>query len=132
MNLLSAVILYFMTVGGVRGFAFTLGLTTIIDVMVVIWFTHPVMELLAKVPFFRDGHKASGLSPDRIEVTPRYRGAGRISGPKADAAGTPDFGTPEQDRELVTAQSVTPAPRAGLGAAACGSRSPRRARRSGR
>jgi preprotein translocase subunit SecD len=110
-NLLSAVILYFMTVGGVRGFAFTLGLTTIIDVMVVIWFTHPMMELLAKVPFFRDGHKASGLSPDRIEVTPRYRGAGRISGPKTDTADVPDFGSPEPDRELVTAQSVNPAPR---------------------
>ncbi|MFI8523578.1 protein translocase subunit SecD [Promicromonospora sukumoe] len=110
-NLLSAVILYFMTVGGVRGFAFTLGLTTIIDVMVVIWFTHPVMELLAKVPFFRDGHKASGLSADRIEVTPRYRGAGRVSSPKADTADVPDFGSPEPDRELVTAQSVNPAPR---------------------
>ncbi|MFI9486406.1 protein translocase subunit SecD [Promicromonospora sp. NPDC052451] len=108
-NLLSAVILYFMTVGGVRGFAFTLGLTTIIDVMVVIWFTHPVMELLAKVPFFRDGHKASGLSPDRIEVTPRYRGAGRFSGPDAAPAGGADAEVPE--RELVTAQSVSPAPR---------------------
>ena len=110
-NLLSAVILYFMTVGGVRGFAFTLGLTTIIDVMVVIWFTHPVMELLAKVPFFRDGHKASGLSPDRIEVTPRYRGAGRISGPTSEESDAPEHGTPEPERELVTAQSLTPAPR---------------------
>ena len=111
-NLLSAVILYFMTVGGVRGFAFTLGLTTIIDVMVVIWFTHPMMELLAKVPFFRDGHKWSGLSADRIEVTPRYRGAGRLSGGKPDeTTDAPDLGTAEPDRELVTAQSVTPAPR---------------------
>ncbi len=110
-NLLSAVILYFMTVGGVRGFAFTLGLTTIIDVMVVIWFTHPVMELLAKVPFFRDGHKASGLSPDRIEVTPRYRGAGRISAPSAGVSDAPDHAASEPERELVTAQSVTPAPR---------------------
>ncbi|WP_253837188.1 protein translocase subunit SecD [Promicromonospora thailandica] len=107
-NLLSAVILYFMTVGGVRGFAFTLGLTTIIDVMVVIWFTHPVMELLAKVPFFRDGHKASGLSADRIESPPRYRGAGRFSGPAtADAP----VDAPQDERELVTAQSVAPAPR---------------------
>lgn len=79
-NLLSAIILYFMTVGGVRGFAFTLGLTTVIDILVVIWFTHPVMELLAKVPFFRDGHKWSGLSPDRLRISsgPRYKGAGRV------------------------------------------------------
>ncbi|WP_344105012.1 protein translocase subunit SecD [Myceligenerans crystallogenes] len=91
-NLLSAVILYFMTVGGVRGFAFTLGLTTIIDVLVVIWFTHPVMELIAKIPFFRDGHKASGLAPDRLQTSsgPRYKGAGRVdweqpSAPSDDA-----------------------------------------------
>lgn len=110
-NLLSAIILYFMTVGGVRGFAFTLGLTTIIDVMVVIWFTHPVMELLAKVPFFRDGHKASGLSPDRLDAAP-YRGAGRFAGPKQDAVEPADAGTPGRERELVSAQSVPPAPRA--------------------
>lgn len=109
-NLLSAVILYFMTVGGVRGFAFTLGLTTIIDVMVVIWFTHPVMELLAKVPFFRDGHKASGLSADRLDVGSRYRGAGRFAGPTKDVD-APDVDAPERERELVTAQSVAPAPR---------------------
>jgi preprotein translocase subunit SecD len=108
-NLLSAVILYFMTVGGVRGFAFTLGLTTIIDVMVVIWFTHPVMELLAKVPFFRDGHKWSGLSPDRLDAAP-YRGAGRFAGPKP-VAETAGDGAPGRERELVSAQSVPPAPR---------------------
>ncbi|WP_419706681.1 protein translocase subunit SecD [Promicromonospora sp. NFX87] len=105
-NLLSAVILYFMTVGGVRGFAFTLGLTTIIDVMVVIWFTHPVMELLAKVPFFRDGHKASGLSADRLDVAPRYRGAGQFSGPQSAVADAPVADAPDRERELVSAQSV--------------------------
>ncbi len=110
-NLLSAVILYFMTVGGVRGFAFTLGLTTIIDVMVVIWFTHPVMELLAKVPFFRDGHKWSGLSPDRLDVAPRYRGAGRFSGPKDEVVDAPVADAPDRERELVSAQSVSSAPR---------------------
>ncbi|WP_460707390.1 protein translocase subunit SecD [Myceligenerans halotolerans] len=79
-SLLSAIILYFMTVGGVRGFAFTLGLTTVIDILVVIWFTHPMMELIAKVSFFRDGHKWSGLSPDRLQLSsgPRYKGAGRV------------------------------------------------------
>lgn len=110
-NLLSAVILYFMTVGGVRGFAFTLGLTTIIDVMVVIWFTHPVMELLSKVPFFRDGHKASGLSADRLDVAPRYRGAGQFSGPQSAVADAPVADAPDRERELVSAQSVSKAPR---------------------
>ncbi|MBL0885742.1 protein translocase subunit SecD [Myceligenerans indicum] len=97
-NLLSAVILYFMTVGGVRGFAFTLGLTTVIDILVVIWFTHPMMELLAKVPFFRDGHKASGLSPDRMRVSsgPRYKGAGRVEWQPA-AAGASSGDAEEAD-----------------------------------
>ncbi|ACZ30693.1 protein-export membrane protein SecD [Xylanimonas cellulosilytica DSM 15894] len=83
-NLISAVILYFLAVGGVQGFAFTLGLTTVIDVMVVVWFTHPVMELLAKVRFFRDGHIASGLNRGRLALTaakPRYAGAGRVAMP---------------------------------------------------
>ena len=112
-NLLSAVILYFMTVGGVRGFAFTLGLTTIIDIMVVFWFTHPVMELLAKLPFFRDGHPASGLSSDRLDLDtrPRYRGAGSFSGPKTAVADAPGSATPERDRELVPASSGPPTPR---------------------
>ncbi|ARU53049.1 preprotein translocase subunit SecD [Cellulosimicrobium cellulans] len=81
-NLISAVVLYFLAVGGVQGFAVTLGLTTIIDVAVVFWFTHPVMELVARVPFFRDGHKWSGLSPDRLQTRgPRYVGAGKVVGP---------------------------------------------------
>lgn len=82
-NLISAVVLYYLAVGGVQGFAFTLGLTTIIDVAVVFWFTHPVMELISKVPFFRDGHAASGLSPERLRTStgPRYMGAGRVATP---------------------------------------------------
>ncbi len=79
-NLISAVILYFLAVGGVQGFAFTLGLTTVIDVAVVFWFTHPAMQLIAKIPFFRDGHSWSGLSPERLRAAGvRYVGAGRVA-----------------------------------------------------
>ncbi len=88
-TLISAIVLYFLAVGGVQGFAFTLGLTTIIDIAVVFWFTHPMLQLLTKVPFFRDGHAWSGLSPQRLRAAgPRYAGAGRFStpGPAADAA----------------------------------------------
>ena len=49
-----------------RGFAFTLGLTTLIDLLVVFLFTHPVVTLLARRPFFRDGHAWSGLDPRRL------------------------------------------------------------------
>jgi len=89
-NLISAVVLYYLAVGGVQGFAFTLGLTTIIDVIVVFWFTHPMMELLARVPYFRDGHKGSGLSPETYQVQrgARYKGAGKFETAAAAAAAT--------------------------------------------
>lgn len=88
-NLISAIILYFLAVGGVQGFAFTLGLTTIIDVAVVFWFTHPMMEVITKIPFFRDGHLWSGLSPARLRASsgPRYAGAGRVRMPQPAVAG---------------------------------------------
>lgn len=88
-NLISAVILYFLAVGGVQGFAFTLGLTTIIDVAVVFWFTHPMMEVITKIPFFRDGHLWSGLSPERLRAGSgaRYAGAGRVRMPQPAVAG---------------------------------------------
>jgi len=79
-NFLAAVVLYFLAVGGVRGFAFTLGLTTIIDLVVVFFFTHPMLALLARTEFFGHGHPASGLDPRRLGApeTPRYAGRGRI------------------------------------------------------
>ncbi len=78
-NLIAAFVLYFLAVGGVRGFAFTLGLTTIIDVIVVFLFTHPLMELLSKTKFFSEGHPASGLDPRRLGVVgARYVGRGKV------------------------------------------------------
>ncbi|ROS74579.1 protein translocase subunit SecD [Cellulomonas sp. PhB143] len=86
-NFLAAAILYLLAVGGVRGFAFTLGLTTIVDLVVVFMFTHPVMQLLARTKFFGEGHRGSGLDPRRLGVSaPRYAGRGRVSRP----AGAPD------------------------------------------
>lgn len=79
-NLIAAIVLYFLAVGGVRGFAFTLGLTTVIDVIVVFLFTHPMMELLAKTRFFNEGHPASGLDPRRLGVPgTRYVGRGKVA-----------------------------------------------------
>ncbi len=107
-NLISAIILYFLAVGGVQGFAFTLGLTTVIDVMVVVWFTHPVMELLAKVPFFRDGHIASGLNRGRLALSaakPRYVGAGRVAAPATIAEEAAAEVASEVDAEPADAES---------------------------
>jgi preprotein translocase subunit SecD len=60
-SLLAAGTLYLLTVGNVRGFAFTLGLTTIIDLIVVVLFTVPLLTLLANTRFFSSGHPWSGF-----------------------------------------------------------------------
>ncbi|MET8142300.1 protein translocase subunit SecD [Sphaerisporangium sp. NPDC005288] len=63
---IAAVVLYFLAVGGVAGFAFAMGLTTLIDIAVVFLFTKPFVALLAKLPFFAKGHKLSGLDAERM------------------------------------------------------------------
>jgi preprotein translocase subunit SecD len=68
-SLLSALVLFVLAIGSVKGFAFTLGLTTIIDVVVVFLFTKPLMTLLARTKFFGGGHKLSGLDPEHLGVT---------------------------------------------------------------
>ena len=70
-SLIASVVLYVLSVGGVRGFAFTLGLTTIIDLIVVFLFTKPIVTLLARTKFFNSGSKWSGLSPERLGVRPK-------------------------------------------------------------
>ncbi len=85
-SLLAAVVLYFLAVGGVRGFAFTLGLTTVVDVLVVFLFTKPVVTLLARTRFFGGGHKLSGFDPEHLGRSVAYAGRGRVRG---SAGGAP-------------------------------------------
>jgi preprotein translocase subunit SecD len=79
-SLLAAVVLYALTVGNVRGFAYTLGLTTLIDLAVVILFTHPMLELLAKTRFFSSGHPWSGFDSKALgAMSYTGRGSFRVS-----------------------------------------------------
>ena len=73
-SLIAATVLWILSVGGVRGFAFTLGLTTVIDLVVVFLFTKPVITLLARINFFSSGHPMSGLSPKRFGHRPSILG----------------------------------------------------------
>ncbi len=86
-NFIAAIVLYVLASANVRGFAFTLGLTTIIDLLVVMLFTHPMVQLLARTNFFGGGHKWSGLDPKRLgaKESPRYRGRGQF-GPSRPVA----------------------------------------------
>jgi preprotein translocase subunit SecD len=76
-SLLSALVLWLLTVGSVRGFAFTLGLTTIIDLAVVALFTHPMLELLAQAKYFSSGRKFSGFDVKTFAAT-AYVGRGKF------------------------------------------------------
>ena len=79
-NLVAAIVLYLLAVGGVQGFAFTLGVTTVIDIAVIFLFTHPMMELLIRTRFFGEGHKLSGLDPEHLGAKNSlvYVGRGRV------------------------------------------------------
>ena len=68
-NLVAAVVLYFLAVGGVQGFAFTLGVTTCVDLAIIIFFTHPFMEWIVRFRFFGEGHRLSGLDPEHLGAT---------------------------------------------------------------
>ncbi|NYI41334.1 protein translocase subunit SecD [Demequina lutea] len=81
-SFLAALVLYMLAVGSVRGFAFTLGLTTLVDLLVVFMFTHPTLGLLARTKFFGDGHRFSGLDPRQLGRDAVYKGRGRVSVPE--------------------------------------------------
>jgi preprotein translocase subunit SecD len=91
-SFIAALLLYYFSIGEVKGFAFTLGLTTIIDIIVVFLFTKPMVTLLARTKFFGDGRPMSGLDPARLGARTPWR-----SSPARSQAGegviTPQRGT---------------------------------------
>lgn len=74
-SFLAALLLYIFAIGDVKGFAFTLGLTTLIDVVVVFLFTKPMVTLLARTKFYGQGHRWSGLDPARLGARSPWRGS---------------------------------------------------------
>lgn len=85
LNLLAAIVLYVVAVGNVRGFAFTIGITAIIDLIVVALFTHPMLQLVARTRFFSSGHPMSGLDPKALGAV--YRGRAQFREPVAAGKG---------------------------------------------
>jgi preprotein translocase subunit SecD len=72
-SFLAAVLLYYFSIGEVKGFAYTLGLTTLIDVVVVFLFTKPMVTILAGTKFYGNGHPLSGLDPARLGARGGWR-----------------------------------------------------------
>jgi preprotein translocase subunit SecD len=76
-SFIAAVLLYYFSIGEVKGFAYTLGLTTLIDVIVVFLFTKPMVTLLARTKFYGNGHPLSGLDPARLGARTPWRSSVR-------------------------------------------------------
>src|SRR4051812_46563673 len=64
-SLLAAVVLHLVPIGDVRGFAFTLGLSTIADLFIVFFFTKPLLTLLARTKAFDSGASWTGVGRSR-------------------------------------------------------------------
>ncbi|HEY0533893.1 MAG TPA: protein translocase subunit SecD [Actinoplanes sp.] len=62
-TIMAAVVLYIVSIGAVQGFAFALGLATILDLLVVFLFRHPIMTMFANTRAF---------------LSPRVSGLGRV------------------------------------------------------
>ncbi|MEJ2860038.1 protein translocase subunit SecD [Actinomycetospora flava] len=81
-SFLAAVVLYVLAVGQVKGFAFTLGMSTVLDLIVVFLVTHPLLAL---------------ASNSKLFASPAWSGLGQVvhnaprpgtSGPRPGARGT--------------------------------------------
>jgi preprotein translocase subunit SecD len=73
-SFLAAAVLYFLASGAVKGFAFTLGMSTILDLIVVFLFTHPLVALMSRSKAF---------------MSARISGLGRVARTAEDKADTP-------------------------------------------
>ena len=101
-SFLAALMLWYFSIDQVKSFAFTLGLTTMIDIVVVFLFTHPMITILARTKFYGDGHPLSGLDPARLGARSPWRGSRRApvrpstGDASATATGQPSRTTPKE------------------------------------
>ena len=121
-SFLAAAILYYFASADVKGFAFTLGLSTILDLVVVFLFTHPMLSLLSRTRAFGSprftGLNAlrpiTGTLPDEETARARSRGfptrAARAGSRRpAEPAGTAvAVAEPETDDGVTPAQAAAP------------------------
>jgi preprotein translocase subunit SecD len=99
----AAVTLFLLTVGNVRGFAFTLGLTTLIDLLVVVLFTYPMLQLLARTRFFSSGHPWSGFDSKSLKAS-GYIGRGQFRVSDELASGKVEKAAKEAERRQTIAE----------------------------
>lgn len=100
-NLLAAVVLFLLTVGNVRGFAYTLGLTTVIDIFVAALFTYPILQILSTRKFFASGGKWSGFDIKSMTAS-GYVGRGQFR----QAKSVSEAKSKKVNREVVRRQTI--------------------------
>ena len=110
-SFLAAVLLYHFATSDVQGFAYTLGLTTIIDVIVVFLFTKPMVTLLAGTKFFSSGSKWSGLDPERLGAKTPWRSGRRTVRSTRTGRPAPAGPGPPALPAAPTAETPQPPPR---------------------
>ncbi|MCL2782056.1 MAG: protein translocase subunit SecD [Actinomycetia bacterium] len=122
-SFLAAAVLYYFAAGDVKGFAFTLGLSTILDLVVVFLFTHPIVSLLSRSAAF-GSPRFTGLNAVRvggialtdpveaIESAPgaRRRSAGRAAPAQSAVAVLERDGEAEPDDEWDSVEQPEPSP----------------------
>jgi len=79
-SLLAAIVLYFVAVGNVKGFAFFLGLSTIMDMAFTWFYTRPLVILLGQ--------------SSRLQGTGAFSIATGLQAPSAPGAATPSGAVP--------------------------------------
>lgn len=99
----AAVSLFLLTVGNVRGFAFTLGLTTLVNLIVVTLFTYPFLRILARAKFFSSGHPWSGFDSKQLKAS-GYIGRGQFRKAETVAAGKIEKSSGEAERRQTIAE----------------------------
>ncbi len=88
-NFLAAIVLYLLASSSVRGFAFTLASRPSSTCSSSSGSHHPLLTLLTRVPFFRDGHRLSRLDPRKLGAKKRtYAGRGRFTPVEPSAPAT--------------------------------------------
>jgi preprotein translocase subunit SecD len=108
-SFIAALLLYLFAIGDVKGFAFTLGLTTLIDIVVVFLFTKPMVTLLARTKFYSSGRPMSGLDPARLGAKSPWRGS-RSAPARPAASGAASASPTSASPTSASTASASPAP----------------------
>lgn len=110
-SFIGAAVLYVLAVGNVRGFAFTLGIMTLVNIVIVTLMTYPMLRLIARTEFFASGNPLSGLDPKALGAV--YRGRAQFRAPVATPKKNTGSAREAQRRQTIAERKAAEAETAG-------------------